>query len=101
MLDDRNLRALRHGADQTLAAARQAQIDQVRERQQFLDGLAVGSRHDLDGLRGKIPRLLLRRLDHDFGEHTVGIQRFLAAAQNGRVAGLQAEAGGIGGHIRA
>ena len=48
------LRALGHGADQALAAARHAEIHVLRERKQLRDRLAIGGGHDLNGVFGKL-----------------------------------------------
>jgi hypothetical protein len=49
MFDDRHLAAIRHGADQTLAAARHAQeVHVLRERKQNRNRLAVGARARLE-----------------------------------------------------
>ncbi len=41
MFDHGNFGAFRHGANQSFAAARHAEIDVLRERKQFFDGLAI------------------------------------------------------------
>ncbi len=101
MLDDGHFGALGHGADEALAAAGHAQIHVLREREQFLNGLAVGGGHDLDGVFGKGWQGALAGFDHDPGDGQVGVEGFLAAAQDGGVAGLEAEAGGVGGDVGA
>ena len=73
----------------------------MRQCKQFADGLAVGRRHNLDRVRGEIADFLLRCLDHDFSDDPIGVQGFLAPAQDRCVAGFQTETGGIGGHVRA
>ncbi len=99
MLDDRHLRALGHRADKSLPAARHAQVHILRQRQQLFNRLAVGCRHDLDGLFGKGRQRPLACFDHDPRDGQIRVQGFLASAKNGCVAGLEAEAGGIGCHI--
>ena len=53
MFDDGHFGAVGHGANEAFAAARHAQIHVLRQREQFLDGLAVGGADDLDGVGGK------------------------------------------------
>ena len=99
MLDHGNLRAFRHGADQSLATARHAQVHEMREREKLLDGVAVCRRHDLDRVLRKFRQLFPRRAYHRLRDDLVRVNRLLAAAQDGRVAGLEAQARGVGGDV--
>ena len=56
VLDHRDARVLGDVADQALAAARDAEIDQVVELHQLGDRLAIGHRHQLDGLDRQLAR---------------------------------------------
>jgi len=50
VLDDRDTRVLGDVADEALAAARNAKIDQLVELDEICDGLALGHRHELHAL---------------------------------------------------
>ena len=99
MFDDRHLGALGHGANQTFAAAGHAQVNVLRERQQNGNCLAIGHRHDLDGVFGKFRERLFARLNHDARDGLIRAQRLPAAAQNHRVAGFEAKARRVRRHI--
>ena len=95
------LRAIRDGADQAFAAARHAQINVLRERKQNRNRLAVGRGHDLDRVFGKMRERFFARVNHGLRDDLVGVQRFLAAAQNRRVAGFETQARRVRRHVRA
>ncbi len=61
------------------------------------DGGAVGGLDELDGVGGDAG--VCEALLEDFGDGFVGVDGFLAAAQDARVARFQADAGGIGGDV--
>ena len=60
---------------------------------------AVGN--DLDGVRGKCGQVADGGVHHRFGNGLIGMDRFLAAAQNGGVAGFETKAGGVGRDVGA
>ena len=101
MLDDRHVRALCHGTNETLAAARNAEVNEARERKQLGDGTAIGRRHDLYGVRRESRQSPGRGLDHDLCSDLVRVNGFLAAAKNRCVAGLETEARRVDGDVGA
>ena len=94
VLDHRDARVLGDEADEPLAAARDAQVDQLVEHDELRDRFTIGDRYELDGfgrqLRGGEPGL------HRAKQRAIGLERLAAAAQDARVAGLEAQRGGIG-----
>ena len=98
MGEDRDPRLLHHPGHQPLAAARDDQVDQPRGAQHGADEGAVGGGGDLHrGLRqagGAQP------VDHAGMDGGGAAGALRPAAQDHRVAGLQAERGGIGRHVR-
>jgi hypothetical protein len=53
VFDDGDARFFRDGANQPFPAARDAEVDQVIELQQLVDGGAVRGGHDRDAVRGR------------------------------------------------
>ncbi|MNM34576.1 hypothetical protein D3C81_452310 [compost metagenome] len=98
MLDYRNASVTADTLDQATAAARHDDIDILRHGDQRADGGTVGGFDHLHHGSRQIG-LSQAALDAD-GNGTVGMNGFGAATQDGRVAGLQAQAGGIDGHVR-
>ena len=99
MREHRHARLALHTLDQRLAAARHDQVEQAGGRQHRRDIGAVGVRRDLHaGLRQsrRAQSRHQRRIDRGGAAHA-----FRAAAQDHRVARLQADAGGVGADIRA
>ena len=85
-------------ADQALAAAGDGQVDELGQAQQVADGRAVGGRDELDGRGGEAGRDEL--VGQDAVEGAVRVDRLLAAAEDGRVAALDAERGGVERDVR-
>ena len=96
-LDHRHLAAPDHGLDQTGAAARDQHVDQAAGGHQ-LAGHLTRTRHQLDrvGRQSGVGQTGLQRLD----DRRVGLGRRRGAAEQDGVAGLQADAGGVGRHVR-
>ena len=83
---------------QACAAARDQHIDVFIHLQHFADQRAIRA---LDCLhRGSRQATLLQRLLNHFHRRGVGAPGLFTAAQNSRVAGLQAQRGDIDGHVR-
>ena len=84
--------------DQRLAAARDDDVDDAGHLQHLADGGAVGRRHQLDAV--------FRQAGGDEGDgeafvdHRRGGEALRTAAEDGRVARLQAQPAGIGGDVR-
>ena len=99
MSDDRHTRFLLHARHETLAAARHDHVDVIRHRrQQVADGRAIGGRHELDAggrQAGSEQPFDEAGVDGATRMHALG-----AAAQDGGIAGLQAQTTGIAGHVR-
>jgi hypothetical protein len=99
VLDDRDLRLARDALDQALAAARHDDVDVLLVGDQVADRGAIRRRDDLHRRFGQIrraqPFVNARR------DRGVAAQRFRAAAQDRRVAGLEAQRGRVGRHVRA
>src|SRR5690606_37209001 len=86
--------------DQTLAAARDDQVDgAVEARQDGADGLAIRHGDQLDGVGGQA-RFGYGAGDDD-GDGARGVQTVRTAAQDRRIAGPDAQGGGVGGDVRA
>ena len=83
--------------DQRLAAARHNDVDELAHPQHLADGGAVGGRHQLDGGAGQVglgqPTV---QGDGDGGRRMMALG---AAAQDGRVARLQAQPAGVSGDV--
>ena len=98
--EHRHARFLLHARHQALAAARHDHVDGAAESLQHqADGLAVGGRHELDGGIGQPRRTQAAREAYlDRAARMVAIG---AAAQDRRVAGLEAQRARIRRHVRA
>ena len=71
MFDDGNFAAIRHRANQTLAAARHAQINILRERKQSGNRLAVGRGHNLNRVLRKTAMRDFARVNHGLGDDLI------------------------------
>ena len=71
---------------------------QLGHAQQVADGRAVGGRDELDGVGGQAGRGEL--VGQDAVEGAVRVDRLLAAAEDRRVAALDAERGGVERDVR-
>ncbi len=92
------LRVARDALDQSLAAARHDDVDVLLVGDQAADRRAVGGRDHLHGVLGQArgaQALVDARRDR-----AVAAERLGAAAQDRRVAGLEAQSRGVGGHVR-
>ena len=97
MLDHGHAGQLDDSTDQRLATARDHQINAVVHLHKFADRLAVGGPDQLHHLLRQ-PRL--GGADGQrLGDGLVRLDRLASAAEDHRVAGLQAEGGGIGGDV--
>src|SRR2546422_3537589 len=81
-----------------LAAPRDDQVDQVVQLEERRDRPTVGGVDELD--RVGRPARLLHRLGEHCGDHRVRLNRLAAAAEDHRVARLDAQARGGGGDVR-
>ena len=99
VLDHRDARLAHQPLDQALAAARHDHVDVVLHGDELADRRAVGGLDHLHRGFGQSGRL--QAFVHARGDRLVGVDRFRAAAQDRRVAGLEAQPGGVGGHVRA
>src|SRR6185503_17128685 len=87
VLDHGDPRLAGEALDQLLAAARHHDVDVFAQRDELAYRGAVGGVDELD--RGA----------HAGGDGAVRPQHFRAAAQDGGVARLEAQRGGVGGHV--
>ena len=95
--DGRHLGVLRHKVHQRGTASRHNQVNVLAHTKHLQHQRAVRVFDELHGLNGAA-----RRLDgvaDDSGEHGVGVHGLLAAAQDARIAGLEAEGGDVDGHV--
>ena len=100
MREHGHARFVLHARDQALAAARHDQLDGAAETGEHVaDRRAIGRRHELNR-RGRQSRRL-EPFDDRRMQRARGMERLRAAAQDRRVAGLDAERARIGGHVRA
>ena len=97
MFDDGHLGLGRHAANQPLAAARNRQVDVLRQRQKLAHRVAVGRAHQLHGVRRQAD--FLGRLGEQLDDRLARMDRFLAAAQDHRVARLDADRRRVGRHV--
>ncbi len=98
MLDHRHRGFVGHALDQALAAARHQHVDVAVHRREHAHGGTVGSRdrlHRILGQAGGGKALVQAGCDRLVRAH-----RFGAAAQDRRIARLEAQRGGVGGHVR-
>ena len=79
VLEHRHFRFGGDPADQSLAAARNDEVDALIQLQQMADRVAVRRRHQLDGV-GRQTAVCQTFLENAM-QGGVGVQRFLAAAQ--------------------
>ncbi|MNZ18866.1 hypothetical protein D3C78_358860 [compost metagenome] len=99
VLDDRHTGIAADAFDQATAAPRDDDIDKLRHADQRANRLTVGG---LDHLNHGGRQAGLGKATLNAGsDGAVGVNGLGAAAQDGGVAGLQAQAGGIDGHVRA
>ena len=91
VLDHRNPGVAADALDQALATTRHDHVDIVRHADQRADCGAVGGIHDLHG-SSRQTGFGEAELDAA-GNRLIGMDRLGAAAQDGRVARLQAQAG--------
>ncbi|MCY1224037.1 hypothetical protein D9M72_361800 [compost metagenome] len=98
VLDHRHLGLAADALDQALAAARDDHVHILRHADQRPHGGAVGGFHHLHQLAGQAG--LGQALLDAGGDGLVGMDGLGTTTQDGGVAGLQAEAGGIDGHVR-
>ena len=98
VLEHRDARFLGDRADQPLAAAGDDQVNGLLLLEEHVDALPVGERQHLDD--GRIHLVADEHLLQHRGQGQVGADRLGAAAQDDRVAGLEAEGGGVDGHVR-
>ncbi|MFM1944882.1 MAG: hypothetical protein RI897_3864 [Verrucomicrobiota bacterium] len=99
VFDDGDFGAIGYGADEAFASARHTEVDEVGEGEEFGYSGAVGGGDDLDGVFGELGQVFLGGIDHDFGDELIGVEGFFTAAEDGGVAGFEAEAGGVGGDV--
>ena len=98
VLQHRHFRFRRDPLNQRLAAARDREVDVAVHRQQVADRLPVGGRDELN-------RVGRNAAPCQFGAQEcvqcgVGVNRLLAAAEDHRVAALDAQRGGVHRHVR-
>src|SRR6185295_14096124 len=99
VLDHRDAGVIADVADQALAAAWDAEVDEIVEPDEVGDGFAIGCRDELDSVGRELGG---GEAVHDRGEEgTVALEGFAAAAQDAGVARLEAEGGGVGGYVGA
>ncbi|MNE12049.1 hypothetical protein D3C80_1048290 [compost metagenome] len=99
VLDHRHASIAADAFDQATATARHDDVDEFRHADQRAHGFAVGS---LDHLHHGCRQAGGGQATLDAGgDGAVGVDGFGAATQDGRVTRLQAQAGGIDGHVRA
>ena len=100
MREHRHPRFLLHARDQALAAARHDHVDgAVEAGEHHPDRGAVARRHQLDRVRRQAG--LREPVDDRVVDGAVGALALGAAAQDRGIAGLEAERGGVGRHVRA
>ena len=98
VLEHGHARARSDPADELLAAARDDQVDEAGELQERRDRLAVGGVDELDRVGG--PARFVHGLGEHGRDHRVRLDRLAPAPKDRRVARLEAQAGGVGGHVR-
>ena len=99
MLDHRHPRFLRDALDQALAAARHDDVNVFRHGDEVADGRAVGG---FDHLHRRFRQAGGREAGaHAGGDGLIAADRFLAAAQDRGVAGLEAQRRGVGRDVGA
>src|SRR6185437_12195121 len=97
MLQDGNCRILHDRADQALAAARNDQIDVSIELEQMWNERSISR---LDKLhRSRIDLRVAQGITDNASNRTIGIERFLAAAQDDGIAALKTQRRSIARYI--
>ncbi len=99
VLDDGHLGIAADALDQALAAAGDDDVHVLRHGDEVPHGFAVGGLHELHGIAGQAG--LLERLLHKAREGPIGIDGLGTAPQNAGVAALDAQRGGLDGHVGA
>ncbi len=99
VLDHRDLRFAREALDEFLAAARHDDVDELRHGHELAHRGAVGGLYQLRRRFGQARAFQAGA--HAVGDCQVGAQRLGAAAQDAGVARFQAQARGVGRHVRA
>ena len=98
MLDHRHFRFARDALDEALAAARHDDVDVLVVGDEMSDRRTVGRRDDLHGVLGQSGGA--KAAMHAGGDGLIAADRLGAAAQDRRIAGLEAQPGGIRRHVR-
>ena len=99
MAHDRHARILLHARDETFAAARHDDVDVAGHvAQHDADGFAILRRHHLHGRLGQA--MLCQRARETRVNRSARARALGAAAQDRRVAALQAQRGGVGRDVR-
>ena len=88
MFDDRHPSFFAYATDQTLAAARNAQVDILGHAKQLAHSGTVGGGHQLHGVGRQTG--ISGRLGENFGNSSVRVDGLFTAAQNDGVASLDA-----------
>ena len=98
MGDHRDAAFLLHPGDQPLAAARHDDVDMPVHAQHGADRRPVGRRDELDRIlrQAGFAEAVAQAVD----DRSRGVEALPAAAEDGRVAGFQAQRAGVGGHVR-
>ena len=99
VLDNRNGGVLCDETDEALAAARDDAVDEGVELEKGVERGAVGGGDELHGVGGQAG--VGKGAGDERGERGVGVEDFLAAAEDGGVAGFQAEDGAVDGDVGA
>ncbi|MNF96572.1 hypothetical protein D3C84_793660 [compost metagenome] len=98
MLDHRNAGITADAFDQATAATGHDDVDVFRHGDQRANG---GTIRGFDHLHHGSWQISFGQTTLNArGDGTIGVNRLGTAAQDGRIAGLQAQAGGIDGHVR-
>src|SRR6185503_5370592 len=97
MLEDGDRRFADHGADQALAAAGDDQVDVPVELEQVRDEGPGGGIDQLPGSRVELR--FFKRLGDELNDRLVGMEGCRAAAEDDRVAALEAECSCVAGDV--
>ena len=97
VLDHRDARLVGDALDQALAPARHDHVDVLAHGDELADRCAIRGRDDL--YRALRQTGDTQAFMHAGGDRLVRTQGFRAAAQDARIAGLQAQAGSVGGDV--
>ena len=90
---------LHHGFDQRMAPARNDHVEIAIHLREEPDPFAVGEGHQLDDIRRETR--VLRPGGKRFGDGEVRMDRFFPPAEDAGIARLEAQDGGIRGHVGA